>query len=33
MRDHGGHVHDKSLIAARETVRLIAEMVERGASQ
>ena len=32
MRDHGGHVHDKSLIAARETVRL-AEMVERGASQ
>ena len=32
MRDHGGHVHDRSLIAAREKVRL-EEMAERGADQ
>ena len=29
---HGGHVHDRSLLAAREKVRL-AEMAERGADQ
>ena len=32
MRGHGGHVHDRSLLAAREKVRL-AEMAERGADQ
>jgi len=32
MRGHRGHVHDKSLLAAREKVRL-AETAERGADQ
>ena len=32
MQGHGGHVHDRSLLAAREKVRL-AEMAERGADQ